>query len=445
MSGVGISISKDRIKKIEVVFGKGKLARDIQKSTGADYVINCGFYDSRNRPTHHLKVNGVVHAKANWGCWGYTWNSGEDIALNALPDNAAVNYVGAYELITPMVSENSKLSYGTELGGRRGRTAIGVSKNKFIMYCVGDNDKTGKCTPEELRQKMLSLGATSALMLDGGGSSQLASRDKTIYSSRRVNNYLCVWLSDRNVNKGDETFMHTVCIDPGHGPSSPNGSPDGTYKEHEFAWDMYNRIAPLLVAHGINVIVTRSKSTLPSLTSRAQTSNNAKADCFVSLHSNATGNGSWSSPRGFMIYTSSGPMSAQRNVLATQILDEAKAAGIITRSSPILHEKYTVLMNTSAPACLIEFGFHTNREDVALLKTSAYRDKLAKVTAKGICKWLGVKWKDTESSSKPTIEWGKESWEWATTNGLMDGTRPNDAVSRKELAVVAQRLYNLIK
>ena len=76
---------------------------------------------------------------------------------------------------------------------------------------------------------------------------------------------------------------YTVCLDPGHGPDTVNGSPDGNYKEKEFTWDMYTRIRPLLERHGVNVICTRTEDTKPSLTARCEVSNRAGADLLVSL------------------------------------------------------------------------------------------------------------------------------------------------------------------
>ncbi len=37
-------------------------------------------------------------------------------------------------------------------------------------------------------------------------------------------------------------------------------------------------------------------------------------------------------------------------------------------------------------------------------------------------------------------DWAKEAWEKATNKGIMDGTRPQDKVTREELAVVLDRL-----
>ena len=139
-------------------------------------------------------------------------------------------------------------------------------------------------------------------------------------------------------------------------------------------------------------------------------------------------------------------MTAQRNVLATALADAFRAAGVSLRSSPIKHQLYTVLAKTGAPACLIEYGFHTSREDVAPLKDSAYRDRLAQATARGICAWLGVAWQepaddvsDSDTTDKPD-EWAEEAWEAAKRAGILDGTRPQDPLTRQELAVVLDKL-----
>ena len=132
-------------------------------------------------------------------------------------------------------------------------------------------------------------------------------------------------------------------------------------------------------------------------------------------------------------------MTAQRNILASDLVNAFHAAGVSLRNSPIKHQMYTVLAKTDAPACLIEYGFHTYKEDVEKLKDSDYRDKLPEATAKGICTYLGVDWKEDE----PVSDWEKErdeAWRAAKEAGILDGTRPEDPVTRQELAVVLARL-----
>lgn len=196
-----------------------------------------------------------------------------------------------------------------------------------------------------------------------------------------------------------------VCLDPGHGPGTVNGSPDGTYKELEFTWDMYTRIRPLLEKQGIKVIATRGQNEKPSLLARCKISNNAKADLVISLHTNAAGSSGWVDACGLLVYTSAGPETALRNVAALAMLRRFKAVGVNVRGAGLVHNMdLTVLAKTDSPACLIEYGFHTNREDVALLKDSAYRDKLAIATAQGICDYLGIAYQKAADGMRDTVQ-----------------------------------------
>lgn len=430
------------IKRMALVTGGGRSLEQVRAAEQPDLICNAGFFKYIGKPTHHLKADGVVRAKESWGCWGYAWDSGSDIRLCALPADERASYIGGYELLTPMVGIRDALSYGAELGGRRGRTAMALDGDHLILYCSGDGTADA-ATPEALRKELYTLGAETAIMLDGGGSSQCDFGDgRVIDSTRPVDNYLCLWLTAEDGDKEDKPVSgkHIVCLDPGHGPGTANGSPDGSYKEQEFAWDMGQRVKALLEEQGVGVVLTRAADTKPSLTERAQVSNAAGADCLVSLHSNAEGGSGWGSARGLMVYTSAGPTNAPRNILARDIIDRMEEAGVLVRSAPLAYNiDLTVLVRADAPACLIEYGFHTSKEDVEKLKDSDYRDKLAEATAKGICTYLGVDWKEDE----PVSDWEKErdeAWQAAKEAGILDGTRPEDPVTRQELAVVLARL-----
>lgn len=237
-----------------------------------------------------------------------------------------------------------------------------------------------------------------------------------------------------------------VCLDPGHGPGNVNGSPDGAYKEHEFTLDLCNRMKPILEGKGVEVVLTRTASTYPTLTARASISNRAGADLFVSIHSNAVGGGAWMTPRGFVAYTSGGPESAERNKAAVAIINAVHAAGVaLFGTGAPYHSPFTVLTATTAPAVLLECGFHTNREDVALLSDSTYRDKLAAGIANGILTYLGMDTVEQPESGKPDqpSPWAKEAWEKAVALGIFDGTNPQGNLTREQAAVVLDRL-NLI-
>lgn len=77
---------------------------------------------------------------------------------------------------------------------KRGRTAIGVTKaGEFVVYVVTDNETYARRkTAKELANKMLSLGCTHAVNLDGGGSSQVADNTGVYTSGRYVPGFLCI-------------------------------------------------------------------------------------------------------------------------------------------------------------------------------------------------------------------------------------------------------------
>jgi len=349
------------------------------------------------------------------------------------------------EMLSPMIGIHDAMHYRAEVGGSRPRTAMALTGDKLLLYCADS-----PTTPEALRDTLYKLGAETAIMLDGGGSSQCDFAGQKIYSSRRVHNYLAVWLK----KKEDKPVSKTVCLDPGHGVESPGKcSPDKSYYEHEFALDMARRIQAHLERCGVRVVLTRTDEHCPTgkadtndLLKRVAISDAARADLFVSLHSNASGN-EWSSASGLMIYTSAGPETASRNVAAKAVLAHMTAAGVELRGSPLVHDmELVVTRKTAAPAMLIEYGFHTNRTEVVLLKKSSYRAKLAEATAKGACDFLGVAW-EPEAAAGTTdtgaADWAATAWEKAKSKGVLDGTRPTDPVTRQELAVVLDRL-NLI-
>lgn len=241
----------------------------------------------------------------------------------------------------------------------------------------------------------------------------------------------------------EERNTKIVCLDPGHGPDTVNASPDGSYKESEFTWDMYERIRSLLERQGIRVVGTRTKDAKPSLQERCRISNESNANFFLSIHSNAAGGSGWNEARGLIIYTSSGPDTAPRNLAAKDILHQMREAGVWIRGSGLAHNAdLYVLSHTDAPANLIEYGFHTNGEETALLKDSVYRNRLARATAKGICNFLGIAYIE-EGEEQSVSSWAKEAWDKAVAKEILDGSRPRDPLTREEYAVTLDRLHLL--
>lgn len=431
------------ISRLAIVVTNCRMGLDQTRAmTGADYILNGGMWNADGSPCRGLKVDGKLLSATPWGdLAGYGWNTPQDIKQTT-DWNSFKNYICTSPLIVDG-KRLEKLPYDSAQGGARPRSAIGIVGDSLLLYCTDSN-----LTPENLADELEDRGCSSAMMLDGGGSSQCNFDGKTIRASRLVHNWICVWTKKTGTKppESEEKPMSkpVVCLDPGHGPGNVNGSPDGSYKEREFTWDMYTRLKPLLEAQGVTVVGTRpNQADYPSLTERAAVSNKAGADLFVSIHSNAAGNGGWYSASGFIAFTSSGPDSAPRNKAASAIINEVKASGIKLFSTSLAHERYTVLVKTDAPAVLLECAFHTNEDDVANLKSDTWRDKLAKAVCDGVCDFLGLEFKEEEPESgvpDQADQWAQDAWEKAHAAGIMDGARPRDNLTRQEAAVLLARL-----
>lgn len=186
------------IDRVAVVFGGGRSLEQVKGD--ADYIMNGGLYDmGSGKPVCHLKAGGVVYAKADWKDWGYSWNDGVDMNMELLPSAAARNYISCVPLLAPHSGPEARLSYPADMGGSRPRTAMGLTDTELLLYCADSPS-----TPENLREELRLMGARTALMLDGGGSSQCDFRGASIHSGRRVNNYIAVWLKKDKTDEPKE-------------------------------------------------------------------------------------------------------------------------------------------------------------------------------------------------------------------------------------------------
>lgn len=404
MSELKAIIPISQIKKIQIYVNRcEKTMAQVQNELGCDYIINAGMWNSDGTPCEFLRVGGKdLNKPVSWNNWVYGWDTPNNISMISSADaKNCTDMIGVVGLLTPWNGLDSKINYPSAMGGSRGRSAMGIDNARnLILYCSKDGTSHAK-TPEGLRQYMWNLGCKTAMMFDGGGSSQCKFKSSTITASRKVHNFICIWLKNDNEENSEtraemnNNTKKVVVLDPGHGVETAGKcAPDKSYYEHEFNLSMAMRVKEQLERHGVNVILTRSDTHDVSLSNRVKIANNVNADLFVSLHSNASGDGAkWTEPDGFGIYTSAKGDTAKRNILAKAIITRAKDANIKLWGNGLFHNiDLYVLRNTISPACLIEHGFHTNKAETELLKSDEYRNKLAIIDAKGILDCLGIAW-----------------------------------------------------
>lgn len=174
----------------------------------------------------------------------------------------------------------------------------------------------------------------------------------------------------------------TIVLDPGHGGSADGAKYEGI-AEKAINLSVGRKLEKILKRYGYNVVMTRSADTTVGLYRRADIANAVDADIFVSLHSNA----SETNLQARGIYTYYHPTSKRGARLATAIQAPiTKLTGAQDRG--IESADFVVLRETKMCAVLVEMGFMSTHEELMLLISDSYQDKLALGIAEGIVQYL---------------------------------------------------------
>ena len=169
-----------------------------------------------------------------------------------------------------------------------------------------------------------------------------------------------------------------VVIDPGHGGFDRGGMPGQVLPEKPYTLDTAVKLAKVLKADGIKVVLTRNADYYVSLGERTSIANayagyNA---VFVSIHFNS---GRRVGAYGIETYYNNSRAYRLAALIHPRVI---AALGSIDRR--IHHRGYFVLRRNRLPAVLVECGFLTNPREAARIVSPGFRENLAKAIAAGI-------------------------------------------------------------
>ncbi len=175
-----------------------------------------------------------------------------------------------------------------------------------------------------------------------------------------------------------EIYDYIIVVDAGHGGSAPGATKQGVYeKDIDLAIVLELKEIFDTSEESIGVYYTRLEDTNPSLTSRVGLANNLGADLFLSIHNNSTASGRISSISGteVMYYAGDETGNSKRfaSILLENLLTElgSKSKGVVVGDSIFIIRESTV------PVALVEVGFMTNKEELALLTSEEYQHQAA--------------------------------------------------------------------
>ena len=195
-----------------------------------------------------------------------------------------------------------------------------------------------------------------------------------------------------------------IFIDPGHNYSKfDTGASGNGLREQDITFQVAEKLSKLLKGVGLDISMSRNKITdnvginlSTSLSQRAALANNAKADLFVSLHTDSSTS---SSARGSHICIYKKETDGAK--LADKINPHLLSLGLEGRSDIVVERPdLAVLKKTNMPAILIEMGFISNTRDANMLKNN--QDGLANAIFMGICDFLKISYAKKENNVTST-------------------------------------------
>ena len=212
--------------------------------------------------------------------------------------------------------------------------------------------------------------------------------------------------------------LRRVVLDAGHGGDDPGAIGSAGTREKDVALDVVIRTGRMLVAKGVDVVLTRGGDQFVALEERAARANASDADLFLSVHCNAADN---TSAKGFEVYVLDVQSSRVADRLARRengarsessdiggILAQMRLADGGTRArhfadlvergvhASLRHDKlqrhnggvhgagFHVLVGARMPAVLAELGYITTPSEERMLASDDYRQKMAEGLANAV-------------------------------------------------------------
>jgi N-acetylmuramoyl-L-alanine amidase len=213
-----------------------------------------------------------------------------------------------------------------------------------------------------------------------------------------------------------------IVIDPGHGGHDPGVLGKGL-NEATLVLDVALRLEKLLLKEaGVDVVLTRRTDVYVPLEERTEIANRQNADMFLSIHANASRSPDARGIETFFLSFASSPeaeaVAARENsasaremhqlpdlikaITLNNKLDESRDLATMVqdslvnnlrktnkevRSRGVKKAPFVVLIGAAMPSVLAEVSFVSNRQELSLLKTPAYRQRIAESLYQAVTKY----------------------------------------------------------
>lgn len=213
-----------------------------------------------------------------------------------------------------------------------------------------------------------------------------------------------------------------IVIDAGHGGTDPGAKANGI-EEAELTLDIALRVEKLLKQQpGMEVVLTRRTDVFIPLEERTAIANREGADLFLSIHANAARRATAKGVETYFLNFATNPeaeaVAARENATSgksmgnlpklvqqitlntkvkesrefAQMVQTSMVRGLRTHNKALTdlgvkQAPFVVLIGAEMPSVLAEISFVTNKAEANLLKTEAYKQRIAQSLADAVLKY----------------------------------------------------------
>ncbi|SES20716.1 N-acetylmuramoyl-L-alanine amidase [Gracilibacillus ureilyticus] len=189
----------------------------------------------------------------------------------------------------------------------------------------------------------------------------------------------------------------TIVLDPGHGGVDGGAVGSDQTQEKEITLKVSSILRDYLQQAGATVYLTRegdydlaaedtkglSRRKAEDIQQRVQFISEKEADFFLSIHLNALSDSRWKGAQTFYY-----PGREENEQLAKFVQSEIIRNLENTKREALPIHQIFVLKYAEAPGALVEIGFLSNGEELQLLKSKEYQQKMAASIYEGILRYV---------------------------------------------------------
>lgn len=248
---------------------------------------------------------------------------------------------------------------------------------------VDEEDHSAKVTITSGRGNSLKLDVVgsldvskrSAVRIDGTLFVPLSSLDELeIQSDLDVNQKMIQF--NQEIRSPDSQPKYVIVMDPGHGGKDSGAKGIAGNYEKDFTLSLTNKVVNELNQYPeIEVKMTRTDDTYPTLQDRVDLANQTKGNLFLSIHANSFA----PEARGTEVFYTHENSKEFAEIVYRHLLE---ATGFPDRG--LKQSQFFVTRHTTMPAALIEVGFISNKmENTEMLKPE-FQQRIAKSLADAI-------------------------------------------------------------